>query len=239
MTEINYLMAFVAPAIALIGIFIALRNRKKYLIRFDRLYTLDLFGNSSGPFVLIYNNDATQSYCEMHLSRISFTNTGNQTIQGRDISNDDPFKIIWSDSDIVDVIINAKTNNIPSLTLKNRNSKSVEFTFQYLSPKEKFEILLYHSTPKLSINVSGQAANIARIISGSELDRKSISKFIAVLSFFWLMSILYVVWLVVCHYTSELPQGEFYSHALTIAILVLVVGGFEIPKLFRRLRSIK
>ena len=218
----------------LIGLYHYNKNRRIFQITYEKHRTIELFSDSSGPFQLIHNMDYSRPYCQMFLTRISITNTGNQEFKKQEISADDPIRIAWSKSEVIDVSAHAITKNLPSLKVIKKSPVIIELSFQYFNPKEAFNILLYHLEEDIEIEVSGKAVNLDRIISKSELNRNETKKMLIIYSIIWIAALGYIV-------NSIVEFAKFDKFLIPEATLIIgfifTLMSSEVLSLWRRLKK--
>lgn len=184
------------------------------------------------------------------ISKLCFLNAGNETIEKKDIADNDPITIrINDDAEILDALIYySKEANKVEYTLDKESRKNVSLSFDYLSRNDGFILKIFHTgKDSKELSISGtmkrgkqitKQKRVNHLVGSNNTKRKA--------HFFTLLIIVILLYIIIpvlslinpTLITNRKPDTNFYismSLMLTAGLFILVLAivllvKYSIPK---------
>lgn len=160
----------------IVSIFLYFKSKKIKALSYD-ITSINVLKGTTDKFRKLKVNFSGNEICNFTVSKISIWNSGNITINGQDISEADPLRIVGSDEIAIldaEIIYESKMANKVEFTIQDGVIYS---TFDYIDQDEGAILKIYHNgTTSKDLTLLGSIKGIKQINGTGNLLRSSMLK---------------------------------------------------------------
>lgn len=206
---ITLISLILAALSILLAIYFGIRSlpRKKITVTFEHNELLSIKEESLSKLNITYDNKRIE---KITISKMIFWNSSFPTINKGDIINADPFSIILTDGELLDISV-LKGDDTPNrINIACSTNNSAQISFDYLDRKEGGIIQIIHTGTRSSVDVT-------KLLKGGKISLAVLTKFNEIKIFLLIIAL-------VLFFTSLFSEEKRVSYLQQIFRMFIGIG---------------